>query len=49
VLSQGSKCEWETLCVHPKYGTPAGDAWGEAMWELFFSKQATIATAVRQN
>ena len=26
VLSQGSKCDWEKLCIHPKYGTPAGTA-----------------------
>ena len=39
VLSQSAKCEWEWLCVHPTYGTPAATAWGQAMWDLFFSKQ----------
>jgi len=38
VINQTTKCSWETLCVHPKYNSPAGNAWGEAFWNLYFSK-----------
>lgn len=38
VLDQGSNCAWEALCVHPRYNTPAGKAWGDAFWNLYFSK-----------
>eukprot|EP00928_Gymnodinium_smaydae_P041489 TRINITY_DN28076_c0_g1_i1.p1 TRINITY_DN28076_c0_g1~~TRINITY_DN28076_c0_g1_i1.p1 ORF type:complete len:324 (-),score=33.27 TRINITY_DN28076_c0_g1_i1:52-927(-) len=37
VLSQGSPCQWEVVCIHPEYGSPAGIFVGEAMWELYFS------------
>jgi len=40
VLDKGANCAWETLCVHPKYDTPAGRAWGEAFWQLFFRHHA---------
>lgn len=40
VLDKGAKCEWTTYCVHPKYGSPAGIAWGDAWWNLYFSKRA---------
>lgn len=39
VLDQGANCKWETLCIHPSYNTPAGKAWGEGMWQFYFSKQ----------
>lgn len=45
-LTQGSPCQWETLCVHPKYGTPAATAVGEAFWSLYFSKQSEGALIV---
>jgi len=38
VLGKGAKCEWETDCVHPSYNTPAGKAWGDAFWDLYFSQ-----------
>jgi len=38
VINQTSNCAWETLCVHPTYNSPAGNAWGEAFWNLYFSK-----------
>lgn len=40
VLTEGVNCAWETECVHPRYNTPAGLAWGEGFWDLYFSKQA---------
>jgi hypothetical protein len=36
VLDKGSNCEWETLCVHPAYNSPAGKEWGKAFWDLYF-------------
>jgi hypothetical protein len=42
VLDQGARCDWTTYCVHPKYGSPAGVAWGDAWWNLYFSKHADI-------
>lgn len=39
VLDKGAKCEWTTFCVHPKYNSPAGKAWGDAWWNLYFSQQ----------
>ena len=41
VLGQGAKCEWTVSCVHPKYGTPAATAIGEAMYDLWISKVIT--------
>mmetsp|Transcript_66949 Transcript_66949/g.150473 ORF Transcript_66949/g.150473 Transcript_66949/m.150473 type:complete len:293 (+) Transcript_66949:105-983(+) len=38
VLTQGGPCKWYTLCVHPKYGTPAATAVGEAFWDLYYGK-----------
>merc|ERR1712196_469590 len=37
VFDQGANCAWEALCVHPRYNTPAGKAWGDAFWNLYFS------------
>merc|ERR1711920_342723 len=37
VLTAGANCAWETECVHPTYNTPAGDAWGNGFWDLYFS------------
>lgn len=46
VLSQGSNCAWETECVHPTYNSPAGKAWEDAFWNLYFSKHISAnATA----
>jgi len=41
VLDQGGPCDMEVACVHPKYGSKAGTAVGEAFWDLFFSKYVT--------
>lgn len=38
-LTVGAKCAWEYICLHPKYGSPAGDAWRDAFWDLYFSKR----------
>lgn len=38
-FDEGAKCEWTSFCCHPKYGTPAGDAWRDAFWDLYFSKE----------
>jgi hypothetical protein len=41
VLDKSGPCDMEVLCVHPKYGSKAGTAVGEAFWDLFFSKYVT--------
>lgn len=41
VISDGTNCEWNTLCVHPTYDSPAGKLWGETFWNLYFSKHVT--------
>jgi hypothetical protein len=46
VLSADINCKWETECVHPSYNTPAGDAWGQGFWDLYFSKQIGDNTSV---
>merc|ERR1712151_22465 len=38
VLDQGGPCKWMDKCVHPRPGSPAAEAVGEAFWDLFFSK-----------
>jgi hypothetical protein len=46
VLTEGANCAWETDCVHPTYDTPAGNAWGQGFWDLYFSKHVNAnATA----
>lgn len=42
VWDKGAKCSYTTSCAHPKYGTPAGDAWRDAFWDLYFSKELGI-------
>jgi hypothetical protein len=39
IMHAGAKCEWTSLCVHPKYGTPAGDAWTDAFWDKYFKDE----------
>jgi hypothetical protein len=39
VLTQGSPCQWTTICVHPKYKSPSANLIGEVFWNDFFSKQ----------
>jgi hypothetical protein len=39
VLDQGCECDYTAYCVHPKYGTPAGDAWTDAFWEKYFKNE----------
>jgi hypothetical protein len=39
VIDQGASCSYSEYCVHPKYGTPAGDAWTDAFWDKYFSKE----------
>mmetsp|Transcript_24166 Transcript_24166/g.53582 ORF Transcript_24166/g.53582 Transcript_24166/m.53582 type:complete len:304 (+) Transcript_24166:39-950(+) len=46
VLDQGSPCQWMTLCLHPSYGTPTGRAWGETMWNVFFSRHVEDRTEI---
>ncbi len=41
VLDKSGPCDMEVLCVHPKYGSKAGTAVGEAFYDLFFSKYVT--------
>lgn len=41
VLDKSGPCNMEVICVHPKYGTKAGTAIGEAFYDLFFSKYVT--------
>eukprot|EP00927_Polykrikos_kofoidii_P077481 TRINITY_DN74418_c0_g1_i1.p1 TRINITY_DN74418_c0_g1~~TRINITY_DN74418_c0_g1_i1.p1 ORF type:complete len:278 (-),score=48.75 TRINITY_DN74418_c0_g1_i1:508-1341(-) len=43
VWDKGAKCSYTTMCVHPKYGSPAGDAWRDAFWDLFFSQEFAAA------
>jgi len=42
VYTQGANCRWETLCIHPTHNTPAGQAWGDGMWNFYFSKEAMV-------
>merc|ERR1712125_185000 len=42
VLTAGANCAWETECVHPTYNTPAGNAWGQSFWDLYFSKHLAL-------
>eukprot|EP00927_Polykrikos_kofoidii_P044474 TRINITY_DN38428_c0_g1_i1.p1 TRINITY_DN38428_c0_g1~~TRINITY_DN38428_c0_g1_i1.p1 ORF type:complete len:308 (-),score=57.13 TRINITY_DN38428_c0_g1_i1:342-1187(-) len=39
VMNQGAKYDFTSLCVHPKYGTPAGDVWTDAFWDFYFQKE----------
>merc|ERR1711974_20859 len=47
VLDQGANCDWETLCIHPSYNTPAGQAWGDGMWQFYFSNEAMVQEHVQ--
>merc|ERR1712232_447411 len=48
VLSQGSPCQWTTLCVHPTYKSPSSNLIGEVFWNEYFSKQfSTNGVVVR--
>lgn len=44
VYNKGANCRWETLCIHPTYNTPAGQAWGDGMWKLYFSKEGLMTS-----
>jgi len=39
VIDTGSPCGLMTACVHPRYGGAGATAVGDAMWDLYFSKQ----------
>ena len=39
VLDVGSPCGLMTACVHPTHGRAGAAAVGDAMWDLYFSKQ----------
>merc|ERR1719387_1432439 len=45
VYDKSANCAWETECIHPTYNTPAGKAWGDGMWKLYFSKQGLNASS----
>jgi len=45
VLTETANCAWETECVHPTYNTPAGKAWGDGFWDLYFSKHVSVNNA----
>merc|ERR1711972_851078 len=49
VLDQGGPCKWNDGCVHPKPGSPAAEAVGEAFWDLFFSMHVNGATLPTQH
>jgi len=49
VLNVGANCAWETLCVHPKYNSAAGDAWGRGFWDLYFSKHVNVSRTQAQS
>lgn len=36
VIDQDVPGKYTAFCVHPKYGTPAGDAWTDAFWDKYF-------------
>lgn len=46
VLSQGSPCQWTTICVHPVYKSPAANLIGEVFWDQYFSKQLSNRTVI---
>lgn len=39
VIDTGSPCGLMTACVHPRYGGAGATAVGDAMWDLYFSRQ----------
>lgn len=39
VMDRGAECSYTAYCVHPKYGTPAGDAWTDAFWDKYFAME----------
>lgn len=45
VLDVGGPCDMMAECIHPKYGTAAATAVGEAFWDLYFSKYAAADPA----
>jgi len=42
VYDKGANCKWETFCIHPTYNSPAGQAWGDGMWDFYFSKESLV-------
>ena len=46
VMTQGSNCKWVTECVHPKYNSPSGKAWGEAFWDFYFKNQVGVDQSI---
>jgi len=46
VLDQGAECDYTTYCVHPKYGSPAGDAWTDAFWDKYFKNELNSTASV---
>jgi len=39
VIDQSVPEKNTAFCVHPKYGTPAGDAWTDAFWDKYFKQE----------
>jgi hypothetical protein len=39
VIAQGVPEKYTAWCVHPKYGTPAGDAWTVAFWDKYLKHE----------
>lgn len=48
VYDKGANCAWETICIHPSYNTPAGQAWGDGMWNFYFSKEVDVKASIAQ-
>lgn len=46
VLDQGAPCNMMAQCIHPRYGSAAATAIGEAFWDLFFSKHVALDTVL---
>lgn len=42
VYNKGANCQWETFCIHPSYNTPAGQAWGDGMWDFYFGNEMLV-------
>jgi len=45
ILNKQGKCSWTTMCLHPTYNSPAGIAYGEGMWEFYFSKHLGLTNS----
>ena len=39
VIDKGVPVKNTAICVHPKYGTPAGDAWTDAFWDKYLKQE----------